>query len=297
MKSEVKGLSSILLATFIYSTFGVFTRIIGFNLDFFYAGFTRSVLIVLVMLPFLFLADMWKRVRNRDWVWIIPRAFFGSMVAFVGFYYAFYNLTFGTAYFIFYAGATLGGYFLGFLLFSERLAPKKILALALAVAGLLTIYAANFDLGSPFYMGLALVGGCGSASWNTFSKKVSGSYSALQLNFLDMFFTGIFFLVGSLVMRETWTIPVLDNIWAANMLFTFAFIATGQLVIWGFKSLEAQIASIVLLAEIIFGIIFGYLFFQEILPLSTIVGGGLIVAAIIVPELHVFYAKRRSVKI
>ena len=286
MSSHMKGLSSIVIASLMYSFFGVFAKIIGFKLDLFYAGFSRGVFALIIMSPYLFVKGNWLSVSRRDWVWIGVRAFFGAMVAFIANYYAFYNLAIGTAYFIFYAGSTIGGYFFGKVLFAETLGLKKIISLILCIIGMITIYASNAEIGAPFYMFLAFIGGSAPAVWNTFSKKVSGKYSAYQLNFLDMLFATLFFLMFSLSAQEAWILPEVNEIWVANALFSLMFVFTGQLIIWGFKYLEAQIASIVLLAEIIFGIIFGYLFFQETLTAFTIIGGLIVIIAIIFSELQ-----------
>lgn len=294
MKSEVKGIIHILVAAFLYSFFGIFTKIIGFNISIFYAALVRVLLAILIMTPFLLVKGNWVRVIRHDWVWISVRAFSGSMIAFVANYYAFYNLTIGTTYFIFYAGSTVGGFILGSFLFSEQLTQKKIIALVLSVFGLFTIYAGNIQLGNPIYMTLALTGGVATAVWNTFSKKISGAYSAVQLNFLDMAFSGVFFLIGSLVFQESWVIPTLSKVWIANGLFALMFLLTGQLIVWGFKHLEAQIASLVLLAEILFGIIFGYLFFGETLTVGTVLGGSMIIAAIVIPELGILFKRKNK---
>lgn len=56
-------------------------------------------------------------------------------------------------------------------------------------------------------------------------------------------------------------------------------------VLYGYKVLEAQVASILLLAEIIFGIAIGYFAYQEIPTITTLIGGLCIVAALTLPNI------------
>jgi hypothetical protein len=57
------------------------------------------------------------------------------------------------------------------------------------------------------YVLAALLSGFGTSVWNTFSKKISDVYSALQLNFIDTILTFAVTLSISLIIREQWVAP------------------------------------------------------------------------------------------
>jgi len=282
-KSKLIGFSSLLAATFLYGFFGIFTRIIGFKLPLFFACWTRTLISAIILfLPFLFLKN-WVTVKKNDMKWIVARATSG-LFGFFGSYIAFYNISIGTAYFIFYAGTLIWGYFLGRILFKEKLTFIKIVSLFLALGGLLLIYSLNFRTTNFIYALSALISGFGSATWSIFSKKISGRYSALQLNFMDTFIMFLMVFILSLMIKEPWSWPNFSTPWLASLLFAGIFILTGQLMIYGFKHLDAQIGSLIMLTEVLFGIILGFLFYKEVISLSILIGGLIIIFSIILPQ-------------
>ncbi len=284
-REESKGIVGLVTATFIYGFFGILTRTVGFELPIFFASWTRGILALGILAIPLFGWHLWKSIKRSDLSWFILRSI-GGIFGFFGSYFSFYYIPIGTAYFIFYGGSTIGGYAFGKLLFHERLTRIKILSLVLALAGLCIIYAKNVGGGNPFYMMAAFVGGLGTATWNVFSKKISGTYTDVQLNFMDFLLSFVTMFIFSLVFREYWVTPTLNAVWVANLLFVFMFLLTGQLMVYGFKRLDAQIGSLVMLTEVLFGVILGYFFYNEIPSIYSFIGGLLILFAIILPEIR-----------
>lgn len=281
----MKGILSLFGAAFVYSFFGILTRTIGFSIPVFYASFFRNVISLAILAIPLFGRRLWVPIHHRDILWFFLRSV-GGFLGFIGSYFAFYYIPIGTAYFIFYGGSTIAGYFFGKTLLGEKLTKLKVASLMLALAGLMLIYIQSLGGGNLFYMGMAFIAGVGTGTWYTFSKKISGRYSDIQLNFTDFSFSCIFMLILSLLFREQWVAPAFNLIWLANALFIFMFIATGQLIVYGFRRLDAQIGSLIMLMEVLFGIVLAYLFYREIPSLWAFVGGVLIVTAIVLPEVR-----------
>jgi drug/metabolite transporter, DME family len=286
------GTTSLVLAALLYSSFGILTRMIGFELPLFYQAMMRDLFAVLVLGAWVALTHDWKKVTGKDWKWIFLRSFVGAL-AFFSSYYAFYYLPIGTAYFLFYSGSTIGGYLIGMFLFKELLTPTKLVSLALIFIGLALIYSLAIDVNKLLFVLVALFSGLTGAAWNTFSKKTSSNYSATQLNFLDFLFSLLFTSTLSLMFREEWVVPTLSKIWVANLLLISMFILTGQLLIYGFKHLEAQVGSLVLMLELVFGIYLGYLIFNEPIGVPTAIGGALIVLGIALPEVALLSKKKK----
>jgi len=282
---EMKGIISLIVATIIYSFFGVLTRIIGFEIPVFYGSATRGLVSLIILAILLFGKHLWKAIKRTDWLWFFLRSV-GGFFGFMGSYFSFYYIPMGTAYFIFYGGSTISGYFFGRFLYAEKITRVKLLSLILALSGLLLIYAQSIGVGNALWMGAAFIGGIGTGTWNTFSKKISGHYSDIQLNFMDFSFSFIFTLILSLLFREQWVMPDLNNIWLANALFIVMFLSTGQLMVYGFKRLDAQIGSLIMLSEVLFGVILGYLFYREIPSYWATLGGILVITAIMLPEVR-----------
>ena len=246
----------------------------------------RNIAGTLILLIVIASVGKWKSVRRKDYIWIFLRSICG-MVAFFGAFVPIMYLPIGTFYFISYAGITIGGYILAKFLFKEEITFIKLVSLILALAGLYFIYSINVETLSLVYVFIAFVGGVGVSGWNILAKKISHHYSALQLNFIDYSMYVFYTLVISIILHETWSFPIVNNAWMAQLGFVAMFLITGQLIIYGFKYLDAQIGSLVLLLEILFGTLFAYLFFKEAVSIMTMMGGALIVIAIVLPEVIV----------
>ena len=209
------------------------------------------------------------------------------MVAFFGAFVPIMHLPIGTFYFISYAGITIGGYIIAKVLLNETITFIKAVSLFLALVGLCFIYSINVESLDFLYVVFAFVGGFGSSGWNILAKKISHHYSALQLNLIDFMTYTFYTFIISIILHEQWSLPVINNVWGAQLGFVLMFLVTGQLIIYGFRYLDAQIGSLVLLLEILFGTLFAYIFFKEAVTLMTMVGGTLIIIAIVLPEVIV----------
>ena len=262
---------NLLSSALIFSFFAVLSRTIGFSLPIFFLSWTRTIIIVIILYLFILISNNWIKLKRADIIWVFLRSL-GGFIGFFGSYIAFIFLPIGTAYFIFFAGSTVGGYLIGHLFFKEKINRTKILSLFLSLLGLSLIYTFDFNKDKFWYLVAALVSGIGASIWNTFSKKISHIYSAVQINFLDnlMFFLIALFL--SLLLGEKWTYPTLSYVWTASMLFGVMFLVTGQLMVYGFSNLEAYTGSLIMLSEILFGLIIGFLFYSEIPSTLTLTG-------------------------
>lgn len=286
MSVTLKSAAALLTAAFLYSFFGVLTRLLGFDLPIYYASFTRDLAGTLILLLPLLIMGKLQKVAKADWPWLILRAS-GGVLGFLGSYYAFYHLPLGTAYFIFYGGSTIFGFISGTIFFGEKVSRLEALSLGVSLLGLVLLYSVGgvtTDLLK--YVLWAFAGGMGAAVWNTFSKKVSGDYGATQLNGLDFAVFTVLMLILSLLSGETWVWPSFNFTWLANLLFVLMFVVTGQLMIYGFKHLDAQKGSLIMLLEVVFGALIGWIFYQENLGWGAMLGGLLILLGAVLPQLH-----------
>ena len=118
--------------------------------------------------------------------------------------------------------------------------------------------------------------------WSAFSKKISATYSNLQLNLIDSLYAAVFPFAISLFIHELWVPIEFNALWISTFFLGLMFVVNGLLIVYGFSKVSVQTGSIILLFEIIAGISFGYLFFQESLSLMGLVGGSFIVGAIVI---------------
>lgn len=284
-KKTLLGITSLLGATFLYGFFGILTRLVGFKYPIFYLSFIRSTIAtLLIILIFKLFKSQWVKIEKKDYLWIMLRTAAG-MVSFCGSYIAMYYIPISTTYFIHYFAMLIASYFIGYLFFKEKINLIKIISVISAIIGLSLIYSFDVKGVKMIYVLCAFASGLGTAIWFIFAKKIPDKYSALQLNFLDNFFCIFIYCFLSLVIRESWIVPVFDKEMLGMLLFVLMFLLTSQLTVIGYRHLEVHLASLLMLFEILFGIILAYLFFNEIISFSALLGGGLIIGAIVLPQI------------
>ena len=293
MNQKLFGSLSILAATIIYAGFGILARIVGFSIPLFYQNATRNLFAALILGAIILLnykRGSWKKMTPYAWKIVCIRALMGA-TSFLLFFYTVNNMVIGMAYFLYYATNTIGGYFLGKLFFQEKITPIKWLAFVLALTGLSFIYSLNLSNVSFLLVGAAMLAGALCSGWFIIIKKVK-NYPSHQLTFLDLVIPFVLYTIVSIMLQEPWTMPQLTQTWIASFAYGAFFIITGQLVVFGFKKVEAQIGSLIMLAEIPIATLLAYLIYNETITLLTALGGILILIAMTLPELAALKKKK-----
>jgi drug/metabolite transporter (DMT)-like permease len=280
-----KGASALIFAALVYGSFGSLTRLIGLDFGAFAQNAFRNVFVVLMVLSyFLFAGKRFSKFRKKDIKWIISWGLIGS-INMILLFISFNNLAIGTTYFLFYTGLISSGLMTGKLLFNEKMTFKKFLSLFLLLAGLLLIYSLDITSDTSIFLVFAVIAGITVGIWNTINKKFSENYDEFQLVFVDSSFGVMVSFLGLLLFGQSIPTFAVNIRWLGVFLNAVGQFATTFLIIYGFKRLEAQIGTIILPLEIVFGAAFGFIFFREILSFSTITGGVLILIASILPYL------------
>lgn len=279
-----KGFAALLAAAATYGSWGVMSRIIGPEIPLLYQNTYRSVLAVLIYVAVLRVRLGVLLMPRRDLLWVVIRTVFG-LVGIVTFVYGIQRIDFGTFYFVFYAGQVVSGFSLGLSVFGERITPVKTVSLVLALIGLAVLYGfKTVPLGTP-WLAVAILCGISVTAWNTLSKKISGLYTPFELGFADNFWGVVLGFAAAGILGERWTAPVPDAAWVTNTVFGLTTVATGALVVYGFKRMDAASGSLVMLTEILFGLFFGFFFYGERLGPASAMGGLAVMIAVVLPEL------------
>jgi drug/metabolite transporter (DMT)-like permease len=298
MKPIYKGTLALVGSALMYGSFGILFRVVGYSLPVFYQAALRGLLAAALAGVVVVMWRQWHRISKEAMRWIIWRAIVG-VGATLAFFTAVNHVAVGTTYFVFYGGSTIAGYILGKLWFGEKLTQIKLIALLLGIVGLALVYSVSVRSFSSLFLLSALIAGVCTAFWNITSKHIPEKHSAFQLTMLDSGLSFLMLALLSLVFREAWTMPILNTAWMAMAALGVFFAFTGALVVYGFRSLGAQLGSLVMLSEIIFAVLFSFLFYREIPGATTAIGGLLIMLAIALPELPkkylgFFYENRRT---
>jgi drug/metabolite transporter (DMT)-like permease len=167
----------------------------------------------------------------------------------------------------------------------EILTRSKIISFALAIIGLFIVSMDTFRLGETLYIVLAVLSGALFGVNVNLIKKLGKSYPSFQVNLFN--WTGVLIvgLIVSIGMKESTSWNIFSTAWLANIGLALCSLCASLSVIIGFKYIEVQKGSIVLLSELIFGVLLGILLYSEIPTTLTIIGNTLILGGLIVPNL------------
>ena len=180
MKNSIKGVSAILLSGLFFRSYGLWAKLIGSSLGDFYQTWTRMVLISAILLPIGFATKSFIRVKKRDIKWFAIVTLSGA-ATFAPYFYAFNHLAIGTATLLFYAALTITIYIVGKLFLKEKMTLVKLASLIIALVGLSLIFTISFGQGLLIPALAAIFAGSAGGCEVAFTKKISGSYSSVQI--------------------------------------------------------------------------------------------------------------------
>lgn len=280
MHNSSKGFLALILATFLYAFYGVLSRVVGIDFGIFFLGWTRSLFVALIAFCYFLFAKHWIAIYKKDYKWFAAMGSFG-IAAFLTIFVAFNHLPIGVAIFTYFASSTIASYYIARFLFKEKFTTRKILLLITSLAGLFLLFYDRFQSGGTItFLLLAFFSGIAGAVWNVFSKKISSTYPLTQIIFVDALTVITLTLPFSFLTHEAVSFSSFVEKFPIIALFAIITVGSNISTLIGFKYLTAQIASIAMLLEAVFGVTFGWLFFKEVLSQLEIVGGLIIILSI-----------------
>lgn len=290
MLKQFKGSLLILFASLCFGSYGVFAKYLS-SYDLFYQTYVRCFIIVAILVIAGLMTKQIRPIKRNDYKYWLP-ILVATTFTITPITIAFRNLPLGTVSFLFYSAFTIFTYTFGKIFFKEKITPTKIISAALALVGLLIIFTVNIYALLLFPMLMAILNGLASSAEAVFSKNVSSKYSSLQVTMMVFLVIGVTHFVLSLLLGENQDIALFTQ--SGSVIFLFSTIAiVGVIALYaGYRELDPSIGALVGLTEIIFSVLFGMLFFQEILSPNTIIGGILIIVAAGLPNLMALKAKK-----
>ena len=171
-------------------------------------------------------------------------------------------------------------FLLGTILLREKLTIRKLIAIGLAVVGLV-LYADSILVGSAGII-FGLLGGATTAVCNLLAKKLKGvdlgAIMRLQFGLGAVFMIVLTFLFSPNDIIRTVSFEGI----AATVIFALILIAATRLVLYGFQHSDINIASVILSSQLAFGVLLGFLVYQEVLATHEIISGLLILCAAVI---------------
>ena len=279
------GQISLVGAGFFYALYSVFSRIIGPYFATFYQTWSRSLLVFGFFLAVGLVSHAYTPIKKQHRRWFAIVSLSAALTT-APYYIAILHMSLGTTMFVFYAVSLITSICLGTLYFKEKVTPVKLTAFGLGILGIVFLFIDSVKIYALIYILAAAFAGLMYSFSSVFSKKISSDYSNIHISTFNTAVILVVNLILSLLVHEVWYTNFISVSWLTNVAYAVATVCTIVLVIYGFKRTEAQIGSLLLLAELPFVILFGWLFYGEVPTLLTIVGGCLIVVAMALPNMR-----------
>lgn len=284
------GASLVVLSSFFYASYGIWTKLMGNFFDGFTVSVFRSILVVLILGS---IALYYRRLEALHWrrngLYIVGMIL-ASIFTWGPYYFAILTAGVGISLAINYVGLVIGMFFFGWLFAKERFTKDKIISAILGIIGLGFVFSPTVSGVGLLACIAALTSGLSSAANSVFSKKIH--YNATQST-LVLWIASII-ANASMVSVLGKTYPVFH--WQVQWFYLFIFAIASLIASWSFvggiKRIDAGAAGILGLLELVFGVIFGIIFFREKLTLIILVGMVIILCAAAIPYVKDFNAKR-----
>lgn len=152
-------------------------------------------------------------------------------------------------------------FFFGYLFVGERFTKDKLLSTILGIIGLFFVFSPDISTMRWIALGAAIISGLGCAANSVFAKKISYNPTQSTISvWVTSVAANIFMavLIGEKSPAIGWHVQ-----WLYLVFFAIASVCSSYTLIKGLKLIEAGAAGILGLLEIVFGVLFGLIFFDE----------------------------------
>lgn len=286
------GASLVVLSSVFYASYGIWTKLMGNFFDGYMASALRSVLVLVILVPIAVAYQQIEPLRlKRNWPYIAGMLV-ASTLTWGPLYYAILHAGVGIGSAVAYAGIVLGMFFFGWLFAGERFTKDKALSALLGIVGLALIFSPTTkNIGWLALLG-ALLGGLSSAANSVFAKRIH--YEATQSTIM-LWSTSV---VANFIMAAFYSKSLPAIGWLAQWFYLVIFAVASVIASWSFvkgtKLIEAGAAGILGLLEIVFGVIFGVVFFRERPTFIVLMGMAVVILAAAIPYIQHYNSQKGS---
>jgi drug/metabolite transporter (DMT)-like permease len=284
------GASLVVLSSLFYASYGIWTKLMGNFFEGYTASALRSVLVILILLPIALTYHKLEPLRlKQNWRYITGMVI-ASLFTWGPLYYAILHAGVGISLAIAYASIVMGSFFFGWILGRERFTKDKAISAVLGIIGLGLIFSPNTSSLGWVALLAALVSGLSAGANTVFSKQIR--YNATQSTIVLWVASVIANFLMAFVINEHhpsigWYVQ-----WLYLVFFAIASVIASWSLVKGVKLIDAGAAGVLGLLEIVFGVLFGVIFFHERPDVVALVGMAVIMAAAAIPYFKDYSAKR-----
>ena len=284
------GAGLVVLSSFFYASYGIWTKLLGNYFDGFTLTVFRSALVVVILLLIALVKHSLQPLELRkNWRYIVGMII-GSAFTWGTLYFSILKAGIGISLTVTYASIVVGQFFFGWLFANERFTRDKVYSALLGLIGLALIFSPSIQRIGWLALSAACVSGLSSAANTVFAKKIR--YNATQSTIV-LWTAGIIAnMVMVVILGKDYPAIELNIKWLYVVIFSVASVIASLSLVRGVKLIDAGAAGVLGLLEVVFGILFGVLFFHERPGLIVLLGAIIIIGAAAVPYVKDYNAQR-----
>lgn len=278
------GTSLVIFSAFFYASYGIWATLMG---DFF-GGYTasalRSILVLIILLPVIYFGRKFEPLNlKNNWKKLLSMVLISALIWGL-LYYSVLKVGIGISSTVNYAAIVIGMVFFGKLLLGEKITSTKIGSVSIGMFGLMLIFVQTFS-GQIDILALiaAIVSGLAIAANTLVAKQLP--YNTTQTTFVLWGASVIANVPMIFILNETLPQVGFYAEWFYLIVFAICSILASWTLLKGLKYIDAGFAGILGLLEIVFGVLFGIIIFQERIETLTFIGIIIILLASAFPYL------------
>lgn len=285
------GASLVILSSFFYASYGIWTTLMGNFFDGYTASALRSVLVVFILVIAAAFSREFEPLKLRaNWKYILGMVI-SSLFTWGPLYFAILEAGIGISLAVTYASIIIGMFFFGWLFASERFTKDKAVSAGLGIIGLLLIFSPTVSGVGLLALFAAFISGLSSAANAVFAKKIhyNPTQSTLVLWLASVFANFLMaFVLSKSFPTFQWQVQ-----WFYLVLFAIASVVASWSLTKGLKIIEAGIAGVLGLLEIVFAVVFGIVFFRERPTAIALLGMLVVIISAAIPYIQEFKSQNK----
>lgn len=172
---------------------------------------------------------------------------------------------------------------LEFFFFRVKISMMKALGIVLAVLGVYLISGSSPGESSGQLTGnvILILAGFVFAVYSFITRKVVKHYSMVTVSFYQTIAGTVAFIPLAFIERSRWQVPSAESLWILLYLGVFCSVAAFMLYNYGLRTLSSSTAVALMNLVPIFGVLFSIVFLHEVLRISDLLGGIIIIFGVI----------------
>ena len=293
MTKKLKWIILLIIASMIFGSYGVFSKVLFDNFGVFYHWAVKWIIILILILPYLLYKKEIVKIDKVDmkWFWVF---FIATASSQAPIYFAFKYLDVWTWNLILFVTMLLTMYVFWIFFLNEKLNKIKIISLILATIWLFLVFPLDFSNIVFFAAILMIINWIASGIEEAWSKTLSKKYSSLYLVFIWWWAIFITNMTLAIILWENLVLPEFNLPWLYLFWYALWWLFWFWSVIEWLKYVEASLWGLIWLLEIIFAIIYWILFFNEVLTFNIVIWWILILIAAWLPDIMEYLIKRKN---